>query len=77
MHSIENVKFVSLGIVRWVRTLDLPNDDLVADHISTRWLKWKSELGKLQGFATLWCHEAGNVGKVVKADIHHLSDAIF
>ena len=77
MHSIENVKFVSLGIVHWVRTLDLPNDDRVADHIWTRWLKWKSELGKLQGFATPRFYEAGNLGKFVKAEIHHLSDAIF
>ena len=52
-------------------------DDPVPNEIQTRWLKWKSELEELQGFATPRCYKPVDFGKIAKAEIHHFSDASF
>ena len=46
------------------------------DDIQTRCLKWKSQLEELQSLAISRCYRPVDFG-VVKAEIHHFSDASF
>ena len=51
--------------------MGVPND------IQSKWFKWKSELEDLQRFAIPRCYKPVNFGRVVRAEIHHFSDACF
>ena len=52
-------------------------DDPVPNDIQSKWFKWKSELEDLQRFAIPRCYKPINFGRVVRAEIHHFSDACF
>ena len=52
-------------------------DDPVPNDIQSKWFKWKSELEDLQSFAIPRCYKPINFGRVVRAEIHHFSDACF
>ena len=52
-------------------------DDPVPNDVQSKWFKWKSELEDLQSFAIPRCYKPINFGRVVRAEIHHFSDACF
>ena len=52
-------------------------DDPVPNDIQSEWFKWKSELEDLQSFAIPRCYKPINFGRVIRAEIHHFSDACF
>ena len=52
-------------------------DDPVPEGIQARWQKWKSELHELQTLSISCCYKPADFGPVVKAELHHFSDASF
>ena len=50
-------------------------DDPVPAELQARWLKWKLELEELENFAIPRCYKPLDFGQVVKAELHHFSDA--
>ena len=52
-------------------------DDPVPEGIQARWQKWKSELHELQNLSIPRCYKPADFGPVVKAELHHFSDASF
>ena len=56
---------------------DIRWDDSIPDEIRDRWMKWKSEITELQTLSIPRCYRPENFGKVVKAELHHFSDASF
>ena len=56
---------------------DISWDDSIPDEIRDRWMKWKSEITELQTLSIPRCYRPENFGKVVKAELHHFSDASF
>ena len=47
------------------------------EETQVRWKKWKSELQELQSFSIPRCYKPADFGQVVKAELHHFSDASF
>lgn len=52
-------------------------DDPVPEEIQPRWQKWKSKLHELQNLSIPHCYKPADFGPVVKAELHHFSDASF
>ena len=52
-------------------------DDPEPEGIQARWQKWKSELHELQNLPIPRCDKPADFGPVVKAELHHFSDASF
>ena len=52
-------------------------DDPVPEKIQKRWLKWKSEIEELKNVEISRCYKPNDFGQVVKAELHHFSDASF
>ena len=52
-------------------------DDPVPEEIQKRWLKWKSEIEELKNVEISRCYKPNDFGHVVKAELHHFSDASF
>lgn len=52
-------------------------DDPVPEEIQKRWLKWKSEIKELKNVEISRCYKPNDFGHVVKAELHHFSDASF
>ncbi len=54
---------------------DLDWDDPVPEEIQKRWIKWKSEIEELKNVRISRCYKPKNFGNVVRAELHHFSDA--
>lgn len=52
-------------------------DDPVPNDVRSKWFIWKAELEELQNFAIPRCYKPIDFGRVIKAEIHHFSDASF
>lgn len=52
-------------------------DDPVPNDVRSKWFIWNAELEELQNFAIPRCYKPIDFGRVVKAEIHHFSDASF
>ena len=50
-------------------------DDPVLAELQARWVKWKLEVEELENFAIPRCYRPPDFGQVVKAELHHFSDA--
>jgi len=50
-------------------------DDPVPDAVKARWEKWRTDLQHIQDLSVPRCYKPKEIGHVIKAELHHFSDA--
>ena len=63
------------SILQELCSLHLEWDDPIPDDVKMRWEKWRMELMKLQSIKIPRCYKPRDFGQVVRAELHHFSDA--
>lgn len=63
------------SILQELCSLQLDWDDPIPEDAKTRWEKWRMELMKLQSITIPRCYKPKDFGQVVRAELHHFSDA--
>ena len=55
--------------------LNLDWDEPVPEEAKKKWERWRMELMKLQGIKTPQCYKPSHFSQVIRAELHHFSDA--
>ena len=63
------------SILQELCSLHLEWDDPIPEDVKMRWEKWRMELMKLQSIKIPRCYKPKDFGQVVRAELHHFSDA--
>ena len=63
------------SILQELCSLHLDWDDPIPEHVKMRWEKWRMELMKLQCIKIPRCYKPKGFGQVIRAELHHFSDA--
>ncbi len=63
------------SILQELCRLNLDWDDPIPENIKSDWEKWKCELEQLQRIRIQRCYKPEGFGRVVRAELHHFSDA--
>ncbi|XP_054762932.2 uncharacterized protein LOC129269456 [Lytechinus pictus] len=74
---ISPVTLCGKQILQELCRLKIDWDDVIPDEIRSRWVKWKSEVRKLEQMQVQRCYKPANFGKVESAELHHFSDASY
>ena len=63
------------AIVQELCGLNLDWDEPVPGEAKKKWERWRMELMKLQGIKIPQCYKPSHFGQVIRAELHHFSDA--
>eukprot|EP00794_Sanderia_malayensis_P012608 gene12608-biopygen10048 len=63
------------SILQELCCLNLDWDDPIPENVKSDWKKWRCELEQLQRIRIQRCYKPEGFGRIVRAELHHFSDA--